>query len=370
MEFVVTKEELLDKLGSIQGILENKETMPILSHVLLKAKKGKSVIQATNLDRYVRQPIQIVAVSEEGDLCIPGKKLFEIARELEGEIHFASKEEGWLILRSGKSSFKVACLPPKDFPAWPKLDEKTAQFEIEPDYLRQIISKTLVAVSESATQSIMKGLLLHVKPAQNALVCVGTDGHRLCCMGRAVSFAADAKKDEVKAVVGKKSMVELKKFLETEAKVNVTICKSHVLFSLGAGVDFAGRLIEGEYPNYMNIIPKNETKVSFGREKVMKALKRCALMTNGSHAVEITFKEGSLVISGKAASLGDATEELAIDFTGDRITMGMNPTYFIDGLAVSEGENVRIEIKDALSPVALKDAADPGYIYIAMPVRM
>ena len=368
MECVVTKEELSAKLGSIQGIMEVKETLPIISHFLLKAKKEKSVIQATNLDRYVRQPIQLIC-SEEGDLCIPGRKLFEIVKELEGEIHLTSKEEGWLILKAGKSSFKVACLPPKDFPTWPKVDEKAAQFDIEPDYLRQMINKTLVAVSESVPQAIMKGLLLHVQPAQNALVCVGTDGHRLCCMGRAVSFAADAKKDEVKAVVGKKSMMELKKFLETEAKVNVTIGKSHVLFSVGA-VDFAGRLIEGEYPNYMQIIPKNETKVSFGREKVMKALKRCALMTNGSHAVEITFKEGSLVISGKAASLGDATEELAIDFTGDRITMGMNPAYFIDGLAVSEGENVRIEIKDALSPVALKDTADPGYIYIAMPVRM
>ena len=135
MEFVVTKEELFAKLGSIQGIMEVKDTLPIISHFLLKVKKGKSVIQATNLDRYVRQPIQLIC-SEEGDLCIPGRKLFEIVKELEGEIHFASKEEGWIVLKAGKSSFKVACLPPKDFPAWPKLDEKFAQFEIEPDYLR------------------------------------------------------------------------------------------------------------------------------------------------------------------------------------------------------------------------------------------
>ena len=139
-----------------------------------------------------------------------------------------------------------------------------------------MINKGLVAVSESAPQTIMRGLLMHVKPAENALVCVGTDGHRLCCMGRAVSFAADSKKDEVKAVVGKKSMMELKKFLETEAKVNVTIGKSHAMFSLGADVDFAGRLIEGEYPNYMQIIPKNETKVSFWkREGYEGAEKMC-----------------------------------------------------------------------------------------------
>jgi len=382
MRLNVSKDEMQEKLSNIQNIVEKKNTMPILSHFLLDAGKKGSYIVATDLETALKEPVEI-KVEEEGKVCIPARKLFEIVREMDGELLLESVDEsppggGWLKVKAGKSEFRLACLPANDFPVWPAMED-VEEVTVDATVLMEMIERTIYSAGESDTRYTLNGLLFHTQPNNKALTIVGTDGHRLALITKQMEGKG---KDEKKIIVPRKAVSELRRFLNRESeKTKILIGKNHLLFSLGspaAGgeVQFLTRLIEGTYPSYENVIPQgNEKKVSVSKEAFTKALRRVSVMSRErANAVRFDFGEsasgGSLVISSSNPDLGEAKEEVAVDYKGDNLSVGFNARYLIEAMGAMMAERVILELQDPLSPVLVKEEGREDYRCVVMPMRI
>ncbi len=369
MKISVEKDELQKRLSNIQGVVERKNTMPILNHFLLDVNKKGSYAIATDLETAFQEPISVEVV-EEGRICIPAKKLFEIVKEMEGQIALESEDPQWLKVRSGKSLFRLACLSPEEFPVWPSI-ESTGEMEIEAPMLLEMIDRSLCAAGESDTRYVLNGLLFHIKTDGQATV-VGTDGHRLAMQTKQAGLSF---KEEKKVILSRKSVSELRRLLsaqddEKSTSINMTVGKNHMLFNVGKA-RLLTRLIEGTYPNYEAVIPTNNTKIlTVARGTLMKSLRRVSIMSKErSSAVKVDIGNGKAVVSG-TSDLGEATDEIAVDYAEDQMTIAFNARYILDALNVMTSENVLIKLNEPLSPVLLMEDGREDYKYVVMPMRM
>lgn len=366
MKITVEKDELQKRLSNIQNIVEKKNTMPILNHFLLDVGKEGSYITATDLETAFREPIN-VDISEEGRICVPARKLFEIVKEIEGQITLEFLDNQWLKVRSGKSLFRLACLSADEFPVWPSI-EGSEEMGMPVDVLLEMIDRSLYAAGESDTRYVLNGLLFHIKPDGTHTV-VGTDGHRLALLTKETGWSP---KEEKKVILSRKSVAELRRFLsEKSSAVNMTIGKNHMLFSIG-NIRLLTRLIEGTYPNYEQVIPANNTKIlTTDRNMFVKSLRRVSIMSKErSSAVKVDIENGNMVISATNPDLGEATDEVAIDYTGDKMTLAFNAKYILDALSVMTSDNVLIKLNEPLSPVLLMEDGREDYKYVVMPMRL
>lgn len=367
MKVTVEKNELQKKLSDIQNIVEKKNTMPILSHFLLSADKDGAYITATDLETAFREPLKLTA-SVEGKLCIPAKKLFEIVREVDGDIVLESSDEKWLKVKSGKSQFRLACLPHSEFPVWPALSEDTEKMEIDSLLLLEMIDKTLYAAGESDTRYVLNGLLFNIKP-NGTLTVVGTDGHRLALSTKTL----DAKlKEERRIIFSRKSLSELRKFLDDEAKpVKMAMGKNHILFEIDK-VHFLTRLIEGTYPNYEQVIPAAGDKtITIDRIELMKSLRRVSIMSKErSSAVKVDIEPNNMGISASNPDLGEAKDEITMEYAGDPITVAFNARYILDALIAMSTDTVLIKLNEPLSPTLIMESENEDYKYVVMPMRL
>lgn len=373
MKLNVSKDEMQEKLSNVQNIVEKKNTMPILSHFLLDAGNKGSYIIATDLETALKEPVEI-RVEEEGKLCIPARKLFEIVREMDGDLLFESMDEQWLKVKAGTSDFRLACLPVNDFPAWPEMED-FEEITIDASVLLEMIEKTIYSAGESDTRYTLNGLLFHTLPMEKSLTIVGTDGHRLALIIKQMDGEV---RDEKRMIVPRKAVSELRRFLNREVeKAKILIGKNHLLFSVGSTavggeVQFLTRLIEGTYPNYEHVIPKaNEKRVSISREAFAKALRRVSVMSRErSNAVRFDLGEDNLIITSSNPDLGEAKEEVAVDYKGDKLSVGFNARYLIEALSVMMSEKVVLELQDPLSPVLVKEEGGEDYRCVVMPMRI
>jgi len=367
MKVTVEKNELQKKLSDIQNIVEKKNTMPILSHFLLVAEKGGAYITATDLETAFKEPL-VLTVATEGKLCIPAKKLFEIVREVDGDIVLESSDEKWLKVKSGKSHFRLACLSHDEFPVWPALTDDTEKMEIDSLLLLEMIDKTLYAAGESDTRYVLNGLLFNIKPDGN-LTVVGTDGHRLAL---STKMLASKLKEEKRIIFSRKSLAELRRFLDDEAKpVKVAIGKNHILFEMDT-IQFLTRLIEGTYPNYEQVIPSVTDKtIGIDRIALMKSLRRVSIMSKErSSAVKVDFVSNTMAISASNPDLGEAKDEITIEYTGEPITLAFNARYILDALNVMNTDIIMIKLNEPLSPTLIMENEKDDYKYVVMPMRL
>lgn len=374
MKLTVSRNEIQEKLANIQNIVEKKNTMPILSHFLLNASKKGSYIIATDIETALKEPLEI-NVEREGKICIPARKLFEIVREIEGDVSFETVDEQWLKVRSGASDFRLACLPAADFPAWPSElgGEGVDELTVDASMLLEMIEKTIYSAGENDTRYTLNGLLFHVKPENKSFTVVGTDGHRL-----AIIFKQNESvpKEEKRIIVPRKAVSELRRFLtsgedEKGNKVKITIGEKHLLFSVG-NIEFLTRLIEGSYPNYENVIPKgNEKKMAIGKDVFAKVLRRVSIMSKDrASAVRFDLEEDKLTVSSSSPDLGEAKEEVGVEFKGDKVTLGFNARYVLDVLGAISSEKVVFELQDPLSPVLVTEDGKDEYKCVIMPMRI
>lgn len=366
MKLTVAKDEIQEKLSNIQNIVEKRNTMPILSHFLLEAGKGGSYIIATDLETALKEPLRI-QVEKEGKLCIPAKKMFEIVREVEGDLQCDSVDEQWLRIKAGASNFRLACLSPKEFPAWPGMED-IEEFTMAPSLLRDVIEKTVYAAGESDTRYTLNGILFHMVPP-SSLTVVGTDGHRLALTAKTLETSL---REERKLIIPRKAAVELRKLLDkAEGEVKVTVCKNHVLFTMGE-IQFLTRLIEGTYPNYEQVIPTtNDKRATVPKEAFMKTLRRVSIMSKErSNAARVDLGNNALVITSSNPDMGEARDELPIEYSGEEVTLGFNTRYLIDILQVLSSDAVIMELQAPLSPVLLRDEKDADYRCVIMPMRI
>ena len=375
MKLSVTKNEMQEKLANIQNIIEKKNTMPILSHFLLSAGKKGSYIIATDIETALKEPLE-ANIEKEGKLCIPARKLFEIVREVDGDISFESLDEQWLKVKAGASDFKIACLPHTDFPAWPSAlgSGEVEEVTIDGSMLLEMIEKTIYSAGESDTRYTLNGLLFHAKPENRSFTVVGTDGHRLALIMR--QMESEVKEDK-KLIVPRKAVSELRRFLgvsdeeKEKQKVRISIGDKHLLFSVEK-IEFLTRLIDGTYPNYENVIPQsNEKKMSIGKDIFIKVLRRASIMSRErASAVRFDLEEEKLTVSSSSPDLGEAKEEVGVDYKGEKVSLGFNARYMLDVLGAMTSDKVVLELQDPLSPVLVKEYGSDEYKCVIMPMRI
>jgi DNA polymerase-3 subunit beta len=365
MEIRVTRSEFLGELAPMQGIVERKTTIPVLSHLLLTARGDKLHLAATDLDVSLTSWCE-ADVKREGGIAVQAKKLVEIIRSLNNEeVLLVQEEPRVLSIRAGKSRFKIHGLAPDDFPTLPTVEDGR-RVDIPFAEFRRMVAKILFAVSAEESRFQLNGALLKLK--DGGLEMVATDGHRLALVEGGLENAAG----EDSVLVPRKALQELRRF-EGEGKLSYGRGEHHLSFGLGRR-ELICRILEGTFPDYERVIAKdNDKKVLFDRKNLVDAVQRAALMTGDrARAVRLQFTADQVVISAVNSDLGEAIEEVACDYDGPDFRVGINPDYLREFLSAVETEKVRLELKDENTQCVgyPHEGPDTRYLCVIMPMRI
>jgi DNA polymerase-3 subunit beta len=365
MEIRVTRSEFLGELAPMQGIVERKTTIPVLSHLLLTAREDKLHLAATDLDVSLTSWCD-ADVKRDGGIAVQAKKLMEIIRSLTGEeVLLALEEPRVLTIRAGKSRFRIHGLSPDDFPTLPAVEDGR-RVEIPFADFRRMIAKVLFAVSAEESRFQLNGALLKLK--DGSLEMVATDGHRLAL----VEGGLEAAGGEDSVLVPRKALQELQRF-EGEGSLTYGRGEHHLSFRLGRR-ELICRILEGTFPDYERVIAKdNDKKVLFNRRNLVDAVQRAALMTGDrARAVRLQFTPDQVVISAVNSDLGEAVEEVPCDYDGPEFRVGINPDYLTQFLAAVDTEKIRLELKDENTQCVgyPLEGPDTRYLCVIMPMRI
>ncbi|MDH3442798.1 MAG: DNA polymerase III subunit beta [Deltaproteobacteria bacterium] len=368
MEIKAKRGDLLATLYWAQSIVERRNTMPILANALIDAQKNKIQLNATDLEVGVRGEVEGEVV-KTGTLTVNAKKLYEIVREIPtDEVQLKRLDNDWVEIKSGKSVFKIVGMDAKEFPQFPKFDAK-GNATVAASLVRGMIERTIFAVSTDETRYSLNGVF--IMESENGKVrMVSTDGHRLAFEEQAVGTLGLSKG----VILPRKGLGELKKLLENghDDMISIGFRENMALISKDK-VDLFMRLIDGDFPDYTKVIPQgnpNLAKIDHG--ELLQALKRVSILSSERYkGVKLEFSENSVSISTNNPDLGEAVEELEAEYNGAPISIGFNARYIIDVLSVLGGDGeVDIELKDELSPSIIRKSANPGYLYVLMPMRL
>ncbi len=371
MKLTIKKEEILKGLQRIQGVVEKKNTMPILSNMLLVADGSSIEIIATDLEIGLRGRYA-AEVEKPGAVTVSAKKMYEIVRELPAEDLQIRVEDGnWVKIISGRSQFKLVGLPKDEYPSLPDVAEE-GMIAIDGEILRDMIKKTLYSVGENDARYVLNGLFVHMSQVKGGLNIrmVGTDGHRLSMIDRVI----DAKHKEESLIIPKKAMLELRRILEEDApkgELRLGFSKNHALFKRD-GLVMVSKLIDGNYPNYLQVVPAKSTKkVTIAKDVFTHAVKRVSILSKEkTNAVKMQLEDGRLILSTNNPEVGEASEELAVDYKGDGVAIGFNSRYLMDVLSAMDRQTIALELNDALSPCLITEEGDEHYKCVVMPMRV
>lgn len=371
MKLSIKKDEILKGLQRIQGVVDKKNTMPILANMLLIAdEKGVEII-ATDLEIGLRGRYA-AAVEKPGAVTVSAKKMYEIVRELPEENVELSVEDGnWVRILSGHSQFRLVGLPKDEYPAMPDVAEE-GMITVASDVLREMIRKTIYASGENDARYVLNGLFMQLTPSKGGIIIrmVGTDGHRLSLIDKAV----DAKHKEESVIIPKKAMMELRRLLEDDEPqegFRIGFSKNHALFKR-EGLVMVSKLIDGNYPNYQQVIPAKNTKlVAVPRDILTHAVKRVSILSKEkTNAIKLQLENNQLSLSTNNPEVGEANEELSVEYRGEGLAIGFNSRYLLDVLGAMDGATITLELNDPLSPCLLKEEGNDDYRCVVMPMRV
>lgn len=373
MELKIKKTDFLNLLKWSQGIVEKRGTMPILSNILLETGE-----KSTNALRVSATDLEIALVAEgnadiksSGKVVVNARNLYEIVKEAPEEVvHVSKKGDFGIEIASGKSRFRVVGMNPAEFPTLPQVASKE-EIPVEAEELEDMIAKTFYAASTDETRYTLNGLYL-VKAAKGDKAClrvVATDGHRLAYAERETGGKWNLPKG---IIIPRKGVGEIKNLIGSgEGNLSVAIDERAIVFRRGK-IALTVRLIEGDFPNYEQVIPKKSEKVVVvDRSLLMGALRRASIMTSDqARGVRFNFGSGLVEISASHPDLGEASEEIPIDYKGATFQVGFNPRYYLDVLSILEDEKLVLELKDEISPCVIRSEFDRGFLALVMPMRI
>jgi len=369
MELVVRKNDLLRELQLFQGIVERKNTIPILANVLMEAKGDQISFLATDLEVGLRSKCA-GTVTKPGALTLPAKKFYEIVKSLpETDIRIA-EDKGGVKIAADRFDSRMQTLPREDFPTLPEAGG-TPTASLERNAVKEMVAKTQFAITGEDTRYFLNGALFVLKPEEMSLVA--TDGHRLAL----VSVARNGgKRDaaESKAILPKKTLGELGRLLgEGDGDIGYERGENHLFFQVGERM-LISRMIDGQFPAYERVIPKgNDKHIEFERDRLTNAVKRVALLSNErSRAVKIQIEKGKVDVTSSSPDLGEAKETLPVDYSGSAMQICFNAQYVLDFLAAVATDVVSLELKDEVSQAVMKPVGAEGYdyTYVIMPMRV
>jgi len=367
MELVVPKTQLLRELQLFQGIVERKNTIPILANVLIEAKGNEMRMLATDLEVALRSKCE-ASVAKSGSLTLPAKKLYEIVKALpETDVRIEEDKNG-VKVAADRFDSRMQTLPREDFPTLPDASGK-ARATLPRAALKEMVAKTQFAITGEDTRFFLNGAKFILRP--DSLTLVATDGHRLALVEAPHEVGVT---DEVDVILPKKTLLELAKLLvEGTGDVLFETSENHLFFDVG-GRMLISRKIDGQFPAYERVIPKsNDKQIEFERERLNNAVKRVALLSNErSRAVKFEINKGKVEVTSSSSEFGEAHEELPVDYAGGALTISFNAQYVLDFLNVVETDGVQLSLKDEVSQAVMKPVGAEGYsyTYVIMPMRI
>jgi len=364
MKFCSTKEELLKVVQTVQSAINAKSTLPILSNILIETTETGTTLTATDFDIGIISTSPIKA-QIPGAITVPAKKFLDIIKELPEKetISISVKKNNLIHIECGKSTFKMMGLPKEEFPQPPEFKNKEFVV-ISQKKLKKMIHMTEFAVSNDEVRYVLNGTLFTIKPSYIRLVA--TDGRCLTMIEEKVELP---KTLERKFIVPEKAISEVNRILGEEGDVKIFYSENQVLFDTGQ-TKLVSRLIEGEFPNYEKVIPEEaKNKIIINKSSFLSALKRVALFTTPeSMVVKIEISKDKMVISKSSPSLGEAKEEIDVEYKGKELAIGFNPGYIIDLLKNTDQEIIGFELVDPDKPGVVRVGSE--YVYVVMPRQL
>lgn len=373
MEFRIDKELFLKSLQKIQGIVEKRTSMPILSNVLLEATESSLHVTATDLEVGMKSSYP-ADVTAPGRITVGAKKLYEIVKELPSQIiTFSTKENDWVEIKCGKVHFNIVGLSPDEFPYFPAIKEESL-FEIESTLLKGMIEKTSYAICNDDTKYNLNGLFtkVEVNPDNSqVLKMVATDGHRLSIANGALKGSAGP--ELLKGVIlPKKGIYELKKITEEDSgTLMFGFMENSAVIKRGDSY-MVMRLVDGEFPDYNRVIPvANDRTITVNKDEFTHSVRRMAILSSEKFkGIMLEISASSIKISSSNPELGDAMEEIDVTYGGDPLAVRFNARYLLDVLAVAETESVDMKFKDELSPSIIVPQNSNSFLAVIMPMRL
>jgi DNA polymerase-3 subunit beta len=367
MEITVRRNDIVRELHLVQGIVERKNSIPILSNVLVEAQDEGLRIAATDLDVSVRCGCAATVVAP-GAITLAAKKLYEILRSLpESDVRLKVLPDAWASIECERSSFKMAGLPREDFPVLPEARGKGA-VEIPGELLRDLIARTAFAVTAEDGRYYLAGALLTVDA--EAVGMVATDGHRLSYARRPAAIKVQ---EPLRVLVPRKAIHEIGRLLELADTASFVQVENHLVFEIGGRL-LASKTIEGQFPAFEKVVAVTGDKVVvLDREALTTAIRRVSLLASErSRAVKVTLKPGQLGLAASSPELGAAEEVLVVDYQGGPVEVGFNAQYLLEFLSVAGTDKVRLELKDGESQGVLRPEGDleTEHRYVVMPMRL
>jgi len=371
MELVVRKSDLLRELQLFQGIVERKNTIPILANVLIEANGEEVKLLATDLEVGLRSKCS-ASVAKSGSLTLPAKKLYEIVKALpETDVRIEEDRNG-VKVAADRFDSRMQTLPREDFPTLPEASG-TLTVTLPRDVLKQMVSKTQFAITGEDTRYFLNGALFILRPDSMSLV--STDGHRLALVTvpREKGKTKGTDEDD-RVILPRKTLLELGRLLaEGEGDIRFERGENHLFFDIGGRL-LISRMIDGQFPAFERVIPKsNDKRVEFDRDRLTSAVRRVALLSNErSRAVKFQIDKGKVEIASSSPEFGEAKEAIVVDYSAAPVTICFNAQYVLDFLAVMETDSVALEFKDEMSQAVMKPIGAEGYeyTYVIMPMRV
>ena len=364
MEVVLDRDQFLRGLQMVHNIVEPRQTLPILANVLLEADGETVRLTATDLEVAARVSVP-ARVASRGAITVSARKLSEIVRELPAaSLTMKVGDSAAVMLRCAGVNYRLVGMPPDDFPAVVPA-APPAWLRVEAKDLREMLAQTGFAVSHDESRFALNGVMFMLQPKEARFVA--TDGHRLAVAVRSVGQGLSG----VTGIVPRKAVTEILRVLGASEDVQIAITENQFVLQMPNFV-MTARLIEGQFPNWEAVMPRNQPgRLTVKRAALTAALRRVSVMAEERNKpVRLALAPGSLTLAAASQDLGEAEEMLEVDYTGGEVTIGFNSRYILDALGPMDQEDVLFEFKDALSPGVLRSSGDEGYCCVIMPMRI
>ena len=365
MKLTAAREDLLAPLQSVIGVVERRQTMPVLANVLLAARENRLSVTGTDLE------VELVAtcpvsVQQAGDITVPGRKLLDIFRSLPEKVSVTLSTEGERVLvRAGRSRFTLSSLPASEFPLVEEINAQQTLTMPQGEF-RRLIDKTHFSMAQQDVRYYLNGLLLETDG--KALRAVATDGHRLALCETELSGKA---RTSQQVIVPRKGVLELQRILGTENDIELAVGTNHVRAQIGE-IRFTSKLIDGRFPEYARVIPANPPRtVEADRESLRQALQRTAILSNEKYrGIRLTARPDLLTLQAHNPEQEEAEDQVEVSYKGEEVEIGFNVNYLLDALSAIEGDKVQIGLTDSNSSCLIHAPGTTHTRYVVMPMRL
>lgn len=365
MQITVQRDQLLKPLGIVAGVVERRQTLPILSNLLLKSANGAVTLTGTDLE--VEISADVAGEGSSGEMTVPARKLYDICRALPGDAKITiSLDKDKAIIRSGKSRFRLLTMPASEFPAI-ETSKWNYTVTLAQRDLRWLLEKTMFCMANQDVRYYLNGLLVETKG--NQLRMVATDGHRLSMAEMNVSSSISS---ENQIIIPRKGVQEMTSFLnDSEEQIELSFGSNHLKAS-AKGVNFITKLIDGRFPDYAKVVPVSQSKqVMIERDAFRETLQRAAILSNEKYrGVRFGLSKGTMTITAHNPEQEEAQEEMSVNYSGDDLEIGFNVNYISEALGAIDASQVEFGLNDPNSSCLIREPGSSKYLYVVMPMRL